>query len=141
LPCRRPDDAAVDELDAVRLEPLADTLRALRRDRVEVGERAVELLCNDLLGDLLRCARRHDAQDDRTLPAQLLQGARVDQVVLLGALARVRASSLRRPVDVMPVVNSRSGDGDAHVARIDDPDGFAHASRSKTDRPSRITER
>ena len=133
----RPDDSAVDELDAVRLESLTDPLRALRRDRVQVGERALELLRDHLLGDFLRSARRHDAQDDRTLPAHLFQSARVDQMVLLGALARVRASPLRGPIDVMPVVNGRSGDGHAHVAGVDDTDGFAHASRSKFDRPSR----
>ena len=102
LPGGPPDDAAVDEPAASRLDRAGDDAGALRRDGVGIEVDAVETVSGHLPRHRLGRRRWTDADDALAPRTEILHGAHVEEAVLLGTRAGLVAAASRRPAHLVP---------------------------------------
>jgi hypothetical protein len=92
---RRADDPAVHELPSSRFDDCRYLTRRHRRDRVGIDVDSFE--AGYRAGDVERRVRGTDREEDVARLRQLLDGVRVAQARLLGALRRLGATPGGRP--------------------------------------------
>ena len=118
FPGRPADDATIDELNAGRAQFLVDPPRPRRGDRVRVQIEPAIATGSDALGQLLGAMRRANADQQVAFRGDIRQVTGIAQALGLRPHGRLRAAPRARPMDRMPTIPKRGGDGFAHHPRV-----------------------